>query len=144
MTSALRWVGGQHHAPAPLPQGNTRYPLYRRMGGPQGRSGLVRKISPPPGFDSRTFQSVASRYTDWVIAPITEILGRKENTYWAKMYVLFSLSFLLWTVRINVTQWHAPLNIVAVGSEEMSPVYCWATYVTVNNIKVFESDALKT
>jgi hypothetical protein len=28
----------------------------------------VRKISPTPGFDPRTVQSVASRYTDWVIA----------------------------------------------------------------------------
>ena len=26
----------------------TRYPLYRRLGGPQGRSGRERKISPPP------------------------------------------------------------------------------------------------
>jgi hypothetical protein len=33
-----------------------RYPLYRRLGGPHGRSGQVRKISPPPGFDSRTVQ----------------------------------------------------------------------------------------
>ena len=31
-----------------LPPGKTRYPLYRRLGGPQGRSGQVRKISPPP------------------------------------------------------------------------------------------------
>jgi hypothetical protein len=32
-----------------------RYPLYRRLGGPQGRSGLVRKISLPlPGFDPLT------------------------------------------------------------------------------------------
>ena len=43
----------------------TRYPLYRRLGGPQERSGEVRKISPPPpGFDPRTVQPVASRYTD--------------------------------------------------------------------------------
>jgi hypothetical protein len=27
----------------------------------------VRKISPPPGFDPRTVQPVASRYTDWAI-----------------------------------------------------------------------------
>jgi hypothetical protein len=60
-------VGGQHHAPAALPPGKTRYPLYRRLGGPQGRSGRVRKISPPPGFDPRTVQPVASRYTDWAI-----------------------------------------------------------------------------
>jgi len=48
-----------------LPPGKTRYPLYRRLGRPQGRSGQVRKISPPPGFDPRAVQPVASRYTDW-------------------------------------------------------------------------------
>ena len=30
---------------------STRYPLYRGLGGPQGRSGEVRKISPPLEFD---------------------------------------------------------------------------------------------
>ena len=68
MTSALRWgVGGQHHAPAALPPGKTRYPLYRSLGRPQGRSGRVREISTSPGFDPRTVQPVASRYTDWAI-----------------------------------------------------------------------------
>ena len=51
------WVGGQRHAPATLPPGKT-------LGEPQSRSGRVRKISPPPGFDPRTVQPVASRYTD--------------------------------------------------------------------------------
>jgi len=37
-----------------------RYPLYRRLGGPQARYGWVRKISPPLGFDPRTVQPVAS------------------------------------------------------------------------------------
>ena len=60
--------GGQRHAPAALPPGKTRYPLYRRLGGLQGRSGLVRKILPPPGFDSRTVHPIASRYTDWAIS----------------------------------------------------------------------------
>jgi hypothetical protein len=32
----------------------TRYPLYRRLGGSQGRSGQVRKVCPPPSFDPRT------------------------------------------------------------------------------------------
>jgi hypothetical protein len=65
MTTALEGVSVQRHAPAtppPLP-GKTRYQLYRRLGGPQDRSGLVWKISPPPGFDTRTVQPVASRYT---------------------------------------------------------------------------------
>jgi hypothetical protein len=32
--------------------GNTRHPLSRRLGGPQSRSGQVRKISPPTGIRS--------------------------------------------------------------------------------------------
>ena len=57
-------MGGQRHAPATLPPGKTRYPLYGRLGGPQSRSGQVRKISPTPGFDHRNVQHVVSRYTD--------------------------------------------------------------------------------
>ena len=52
LTSALDGVGGQRHCPAALPPGNTRYPLCRR------------NLAPPPGFDPRTFQPVASRFTD--------------------------------------------------------------------------------
>jgi hypothetical protein len=60
-------VGGLRHDPAAFTPGKSRYPLYRRLGGPQGRSGLVRKFPPLPGFDPRTVQPVASRYTDWAI-----------------------------------------------------------------------------
>jgi len=67
LTSALDGVGGQRHGPAALRPEMTRYPLYRRLGGPQGRSGRVRKISPPPGFDPRTVQPVASCYTNYAI-----------------------------------------------------------------------------
>ena len=45
-------VGGQYHALAVLPPGKTRYPLYRRLGGPQGLSGRVQKTSPPAGIRS--------------------------------------------------------------------------------------------
>jgi hypothetical protein len=60
-------LGGQRHALAALPPERTRYPLYGRLGGPHGRSGRVRNILPPSGFDPRTVQPVASRYTDWAI-----------------------------------------------------------------------------
>jgi hypothetical protein len=60
LTVTLYGVGGQHHAPAALPTGKTRYPLHRKLGEPQGRSGRVRKISPQPGLDPRTVQAVAS------------------------------------------------------------------------------------
>ena len=71
-------VGDQHHAPAALPPGKTRYLLYRRLGGPQGRSGQVRKISPLPGFDPRPVQPAASRYTDWATWPAA------TPTYWQR------------------------------------------------------------
>jgi len=63
LTSELE--GGEGSASRPgrnLRPGKTRYPLYRRLGGPQGRSGQVQKISPLPGFDPRTVQPVGSMY----------------------------------------------------------------------------------
>ena len=38
-------VGGKRHAPAALRPRITRYQLYRRLCGPQGRFGRVREIS---------------------------------------------------------------------------------------------------
>jgi hypothetical protein len=55
-------VGGKRHALAALLLEKTRYPLYRRLGGPQSQSGWVWKISPPPGFDHHTVQTIASHY----------------------------------------------------------------------------------
>ena len=49
-------MGGQRHAPADLPPGRTRYRLYRRL----GLDGCGKSRSPPPGFDLRTVQPVAS------------------------------------------------------------------------------------
>ena len=44
---------GYRHVPAALlPRKETRYPLYRRLGGPQGRSGEARKISNLAGIQS--------------------------------------------------------------------------------------------
>ena len=66
-TSALDRVDGQRHAPAALHPGKTRYPLYRRLGGPHGRSGRMWKNLSTPGFDPRTVQPLANRYTDCAI-----------------------------------------------------------------------------
>jgi len=80
MTTALE--GGEGSASRPgrsLPPGKTRYPLYRRLGGPQGRSG---KSCPPPGFDPHTVQPVTSLYTDWAIpANFTFVVGRSISLY---------------------------------------------------------------
>ena len=61
-------VGGQRHAPAALSPRKTRYPIYRRLDGLHSRSGQVLINSPPPGFDPRTVQLVASRYIDYAIS----------------------------------------------------------------------------
>jgi len=75
-------VGGQRHAPTTLTLERAQYPLYRRLGGPQGRSGRVRKISPPPtGFDSRTVQPIARRYTDWATPAHYRIPGKNSNQF---------------------------------------------------------------
>ena len=63
LTSAPTGIGGPRYAPVALspPPEKTRYPLYRWLGGPQGRYRRVRKNSPPKGFNPRTDQAVASR-----------------------------------------------------------------------------------
>ena len=67
--ASRRWneVGGQHHAAPVFTLANTQYPLYRRLGGSQGRSGRGQKISSLSGFDPRTVRRVASSYTDWAV-----------------------------------------------------------------------------
>jgi hypothetical protein len=74
LTSPLEGCEGSASRPGrTLPPGKTRYPFYRRLGGPQGRSGQVRKISPSPGFDPRTVQPVGSRYTDYATRPTNDV-----------------------------------------------------------------------
>ena len=60
-------VGGQRHAPAALPPGETRYPLYRRLGGPRAGLDRCEKTSSTPEFEPPTVQPVESRYTDWAV-----------------------------------------------------------------------------
>ena len=58
-------VGGQRLAPTALPPWkDTHFLFYIRLGGPQEQAGWVQKTSPPPGFDPRTVQPVASCNTD--------------------------------------------------------------------------------
>ena len=59
MTTALE--GSEWSAARPgrtLPTAKTRYPLYRRLGWSQGRSGRPENLA-PPGFDPRIVQPVA-------------------------------------------------------------------------------------
>ena len=62
-------MGGQSHAPAALPPGKRRG-THCTGGwvGPRASLDGWRKSRPPPGFDPRTVQPVASRYADIAIS----------------------------------------------------------------------------
>jgi len=83
MTAAQKGVSDQQHAPAALyPPGKTRYPMYRRLGGTQGRSGQAENLV-PTGIRSRTVQPLVSRYTDWATGPTlftVRSLNKKNRT----------------------------------------------------------------
>ena len=67
MSAALE--GGEWSASRPgrtLPLGKTRYPFYRKLGGPQGRSGRAENLV-PTGIQSQTVQPVVSRYTFFIM-----------------------------------------------------------------------------
>ena len=53
-------------------------PIVQEAGWAPGPVGRMRKISPPPGFDPRTVQPLASRYTDWATRPI---LGHEARRF---------------------------------------------------------------
>ena len=93
MTSALRWGWMVSTTPRPL------YPRERPgtdcTGGWVGpRVGLdgCGKSCPPPGFDPRTVQPVASRYTDWAI----------PDRFWVRV----KLNFTYFTDTSNTVEWN--------------------------------------
>ena len=65
----MRWVVNATPLPGRFAPGQeSRCLLHRRLGGPQGLSERVRKISPPQAeFDPWTSQPVASHYTDYAM-----------------------------------------------------------------------------
>ena len=96
LTSALDGCGSSTPRPGRFTPGKTRYPLYRRLGGTQSRCGRVRSISSPPGFDPRTVQPVASRYT--VCAILARNFLKCVVTYYLEgnFKVNFLLKIKLW------------------------------------------------
>jgi len=82
MTNGTRRGWGVSVTPRPLfTTGKDPVPIVQEAGWAQGRSGQVRKISPLPGFDPRSVQTVASRYTDYATRPTTLYTGSGRNTW---------------------------------------------------------------
>ena len=89
MTAALE--GGEWSAARPgrtSPPGKTRYPFYRRLGGPQGRSGRA-EILVPTGMRSRTVQPLVSRYTDWSTRPTPSAYDPPLMINAASVYIIY-------------------------------------------------------
>jgi hypothetical protein len=74
-------VIGQLHAPAALPPGKSPwYPLDRRLGRLQSRSGHSdeeKNSHPLPGLEPPIIQPVAQRYTDWATPAL--LTGMKDH-----------------------------------------------------------------
>jgi hypothetical protein len=70
------------NAPPRLGYARGRHPVlfYTRLFGTQGRSGRVRKISPPPGFDPWTVQPVQRGYTHYAV-PAHTVLSLRNKIY---------------------------------------------------------------
>jgi hypothetical protein len=120
MTTALE--GGEGSASHPrrcLPPGKTRCPLYRRLGGPQGQSGQVRKISPPTGIRSPDRQARSQPGPHTVLDlrvnclfVVDECEGRKSEKrctttrysricFWQHSRRLLILEILVWNLSPN-------------------------------------------
>jgi hypothetical protein len=103
------WVGGQCQALPALHPGKTRYPLYRRMDGPQDCSEQVGKILLPSVFDPQTVQPVASHYTNWAI-PARDLQYKLEFwitlnnkvTFWKIISCLAPILHIFWNRWINI------------------------------------------
>jgi hypothetical protein len=75
--------------------------MYRRLGGSQGRSGQMRKISPPPPeIRSPDLQPVASRYTDWATRPTLIKFVFTEKVSYSEVYlaVIIVLGYQHWSL----------------------------------------------
>jgi hypothetical protein len=113
----------------PLYPRETRRPLYRRLGGPQGRSGRVRKISPPPRCIPWTIQPVASRYSDCL------------------KYYVFLISHYVTVVRLNISFWvlqelilykpHIRIQFASRSKYTVSQLQRSAVYIRKNNFYLF-------
>ena len=108
MTAALE--GGEWSAARPgrtLPPGKTRYPLYRRLGGPQGRSGRAENLF-PTGIRSRTVQLVAqSLYRLSYPGSTTSSNHKKKQPYWTRntyygKYQCKSAKRLTWEIKLYI------------------------------------------
>jgi hypothetical protein len=85
------------------------YPLDRRLGGPQSRSGRCGKNSWPyqdSNFDPSVIQPIASRYTDYAI-PVPNTVSQ----YIVYMKLLLGPGKIFTTSRVGKLNWDFTVNV---------------------------------
>ena len=126
MTAALE--GGEWSAARPgrtLPPGKSRYPFYRRLGVPQGRSGWAENLV-STGIRSRTVQPVVSRYTDRATGP---------TIYDIYIYIYL---FIKWNWVSSPSQW----SVILYTNRKQTTMYMGRNN-TQNNTKTQDSQHRK-
>jgi hypothetical protein len=83
-------VSGQRHAPAALHRERDPVPTVPEDDAwVWGRSGRVRKVLPPPGFEPQTIQHVASHYNDYA-TPAALLRGKDRIfIYKCRLFLVF-------------------------------------------------------
>jgi hypothetical protein len=133
---------GEWSTPCPgrFTPGRDPVPTVQEAWWVQDRSGQMWKISPPPGFDPRTVQPVASRYTDWAI-PAHKRLKRRNTVLVRFLYfcVLCRASRYLLVLRVRSSKaahvfprWGSPYQSSAAecGGVQRIALLCYTFVVT--------------
>ena len=148
MTAALVW--GEWSAACPgrtLPPGKVRYPFYRRLGGPQGRSGWAENLV-PTGIRYWTVQPVVGRYTYWATRPtrfvcIVMIILRKNlyhcnsqsNPVMPRFHYHTSLSIP--TQRLQqARQWNHHVSVQGLFTDSQNRLNWFTTVSTVKTSRI--------
>jgi hypothetical protein len=79
LTSELEGGGWSTPRSGRFTRGKDPVPMYRRLGGPQGRSVRAQKITLLPGLEPQTIKPVASRYIVYAI-PALILAVRSSKT----------------------------------------------------------------
>ena len=99
--------------------GKNRYPFYRRLGGPQGRSGWAENLI-PTGIRSQTVQPVVSRYTNWATWPTLS---------WSTRWNVQQFSQKFWSLTVAHV-WSCSLDCLS-GSNTVCPTVSTTVSVQV-------------
>jgi hypothetical protein len=83
-------VCGQHHAPAAFIPGKDPVPIVQEAGWAPELVWIGAENLAPPGFDPRTFQLVASRFTDYAI-PALNLSGITPKFRIVAMFVIVDI-----------------------------------------------------